>query len=161
MKPTARDIFGDPVHLLAFGLGAGLAPRAPGTAGTVVAVPLVAATWALPLAVRIGICLVLILAGAWLCGASARKLGVHDHGGIVADEIAGFYLAMLLLPAGGWWMLAAFVGFRFFDIAKPWPIGPLDRRVGGGTGIMIDDLVAGLFTAAALQLGGLAWMQIT
>lgn len=160
MKPAPREILSDPVHLVAFGFGAGLAPAAPGTVGTLATVPLVWATWNLPLASRIAICLVLILAGTWAGGASARKLGVHDHGGIVIDEVAGFYLAMLLLPAGWWWMLAAFVAFRFFDIAKPWPIGPLDRRLGGGAGIMIDDLVAGLFAAASLQLALLGWTWI-
>ncbi|HEX7029919.1 MAG TPA: phosphatidylglycerophosphatase A [Gammaproteobacteria bacterium] len=157
MKPSPRDIFSDPAHWLAFGSGAGLAPVAPGTAGTLAAIPLVWATWQLPLALRAGICLFLILAGTWAGGASARKLGVHDHGGIVIDEIAGFYLAMLLLPAGWWWMLAAFVAFRFFDIVKPWPIGWLDRRLGGGAGIMADDLVAGLFAAASLRLAHFAW----
>ncbi|HEX7046882.1 MAG TPA: phosphatidylglycerophosphatase A [Gammaproteobacteria bacterium] len=158
MKPAAREIFSDPAHLLAFGFGTGLSPFAPGTVGTLVTIPLVWATWNLPLPLRAGICLLLILAGIWAGGASARKLGVHDHGGIVIDEVAGFYLAMLLLPAGWWWMLAAFVAFRFFDIAKPWPIGFLDRRLGGGAGIMIDDLVAGVFAAATLQLAYFAWM---
>lgn len=159
MKTERRAILRDPVHLLAFGLGAGLSPVAPGTAGTLLTVPLVAATWSWPLAWRIGLCVLLIIIGTWAGGASARKLGVHDHGGIVIDEVAGFYLAMLLLPAGGWWLLAGFAAFRVFDIAKPWPIGWLDRRVGGGMGIMLDDLVAALFAAAALWAGylGLAW----
>lgn len=160
MKPRARDILRDPVHLVAFGLGAGLSPVAPGTVGTLVTVPLVAATWNLPLALRAAIALLLIVAGAWLCGASARRLGVHDFGGIVIDEVAGFFLVMLLLPAGWWWMLAGFVAFRILDIAKPWPIGVLDRRVQGGTGIMLDDLVAALFAAAILRMGIFAWNAI-
>lgn len=157
MKPAAREIFRDPVHLLAFGFGAGLSPAAPGTAGTLITIPLVAATWSLPLGARVAIAVVLIVAGVWICGASARKLGVHDFGGIVWDEIAGFYLVMLLVPVGWWWMLAGFVVFRFFDVAKPWPIATLDRRVPGGTGIMLDDLIAALFAAAALWLGHAAW----
>lgn len=159
MKPAVREILLDPVHALAFGFGAGLSPVAPGTVGTLVTVPLVALTWPLPFALRGGLCVLLVAAGIWLCGASARKLGVHDFGGIVFDEIAGFYLVMLLVPVGWWWMLAGFVAFRFFDIAKPWPIGLLDRRVQGGTGIMIDDLVAALFAAATLWLGWLGWAQ--
>ncbi len=160
MKPAAREILTDPVHLLAFGFGAGLSPVAPGTVGTVVAIPLVAATWPLPLALRVALFVLLAAAGVWVCGMSARRLGVHDFGGIVFDEIAGFYLVMLLVPAGGWWLLAGFIAFRFFDIAKPWPIGMLDRRIKGGAGIMIDDLVAALFAAAALRIGHFAWMHI-
>lgn len=159
MKPQAATILKDPVHLLAFGFGAGLAPVAPGTFGTLVGVPLVAASWLLPDLVQVGIGLLLILVGTWLCGESARRLGEHDHPGIVMDEIAGFYLVMLLLPPGWWWMLAGFLLFRFFDIIKPWPIAALDRRVGGGFGIMLDDLVAALFAGLALRVAHLLWMS--
>lgn len=160
MKPRAREVMMQPVHLLAFGFGAGLSPFAPGTVGTLVAVPLAAAAWLMPLWPRVAFGILLLIGGTWVCGESARRLGVHDHGGIVMDEIASFYLLMLLLPANWFWMAAGFVMFRIFDIAKPWPIGPLDRRVGGGFGIMLDDVVAALFAALVLQLGNLAWKSL-
>ncbi|HEX6929474.1 MAG TPA: phosphatidylglycerophosphatase A [Gammaproteobacteria bacterium] len=160
MKPVPRQVMTDPVHLLAFGFGAGLSPVAPGTAGTLATIPLVAASWLLPVLPRAAIGVLLLVAGVWICGVSARKLGVHDHGGIVFDEIAGFYLLMLVLPAGWLWMAAGFLMFRLFDIVKPWPIGMLDRRVGGGLGIMLDDVAAALSAAAALLLGKAAWMTL-
>lgn len=152
MKPDPRTILTDPVHLLAFGFGAGLSPVGPGTAGTIVAIPLVAASWLLPELARFALGLLLILASVWVCGASARRLGLHDYSGIVLDEIAGFYLAMLIAPVGWAWMLAGFLLFRFFDIVKPWPIAVLDRRVGGGFGIVLDDLVAALFAGLVMRL---------
>lgn len=89
--------------------------------------------------------------GVYLCGFTARALGVHDHSGIVWDEIVGYFVTMFAAPEGWQWVLAGFVLFRFFDIVKPWPIHWLDRRVGGGLGIMLDDIVAGLFALAGLQ----------
>lgn len=160
MKPRAHAVMTQPVHLLAFGFGAGLSPFAPGTVGTLVAVPLAASAWLMPLWPRVAFGILLLVGGIWICGESARRLGVHDYGGIVMDEIASFYLLMLLLPATWFWMAAGFVMFRIFDIAKPWPIGPLDRRVGGGFGIMLDDVVAALFAALVLQLGNLAWKSL-
>jgi len=157
MKPTVRQVLTDPVHLLAFGLGSGLSPFAPGTMGTLATVPLVAAAWLLPLWPRVALGVLLLAGGTWICGESARRLGEHDYGGIVMDEIAAFYLLMLMLPASWFWMAAAFVMFRIFDIAKPWPIGALDRRVNGGFGIMLDDVVAALLAALVLQLGRIAW----
>jgi phosphatidylglycerophosphatase (EC 3.1.3.27) len=160
-RPPARLILGDPLHLLAFGGGAGLAPVAPGTFGTLVGSllwwPLMLLPWpAYLLALAIA-----ALAGIWICGRSARRLGVHDHPGIVFDEIVAVWLTALpLLPAfgladghrvGGW--VAAFLLFRFFDIVKPPPIRWLDRHVGGGLGIMLDDLVAALPAGALLALG--------
>lgn len=150
------------MHLLAFGLGTGLAPKGPGTAGTVVGIPLFLAMMALSLPAFIAVTAALSIFGCWLCGESARRLGVHDYGGIVFDEIVGYVIAaMPLLPmfalnrhglvAG---LAAAFVLFRIFDIWKPWPIGWLDARLDGGVGIMVDDLVAGVFAAAVLW-GGL------
>lgn len=94
---------------------------------------------------------VAIVAGVWLCGRTSRDLGVHDHGGIVWDEFAGFWLTMVAAPSGWGWIIAGFLLFRLFDILKPWPISWLDRRVHGGLGIMLDDLVAGAFAWMILQ----------
>ncbi len=149
-RVPARTVFSDPVHFLAFGFGAGLAPWAPGTFGTVVAIPIWLGLSGLALPLRVAAVALVCLAGFWLCGESARRLGEHDHPGIVWDEIAGFLLAMLAAPAGWIWIAAGFCLFRLFDIWKPWPIRDLDRGLSGGTGIMLDDLVAGIFTAAVI-----------
>jgi len=146
VRPTLRQLLRDPVLLLAFGLGSGLSPKAPGTAGSLLAIlafPLLAL---LPLPWYLLVLAVTIVGGIWICGRAARTLGVHDHGGIVLDEIAGVWLAMATFPATWPWMVGGFVLFRLFDIVKPWPISVLDRRVHGGLGIMVDDLLAGVFT---------------
>ncbi|MEO1421253.1 MAG: phosphatidylglycerophosphatase A, partial [Pseudomonadota bacterium] len=92
------------------------------------------------------------LIGIPICGVSARKLGVHDHGGIVWDEIAGAYLIFLPIPRTWPWLIAGFVTFRILDIVKPWPIRELDHRLHGGLGIMLDDVLAALIGAAILAM---------
>ena len=139
------------LHWIAFGAGAGLAPRAPGTAGTAVAIPIYLAIAAQPIAIYLLAVAVVIAAGVWACGRTARELGVHDHPGIVLDEIAGFLVAMTALPNDWWWIAAGFVAFRLLDIAKPWPISLADRRIGGGLGIVLDDVMAGALACAALH----------
>jgi phosphatidylglycerophosphatase A len=157
-RPPARLVMTTPEHLLAFGFGAGLAPVAPGTFGTLVGIPFFfALTW-LPWQAYAAATAVLFLFGCWVCGASSRLLQVHDYPGFVFDEIVGFLIACLpLMPGlnGPTWhlalgLLAAFLLFRLFDILKPWPIRVLDRHVHGGLGIMIDDAVAGAAAAGAL-----------
>ena len=145
-----------PVHLLALGFGIGLAPVAPGTAATAAAG--IVGWWSmpLPLPARIALVALLALAGVRICGESSRRLEAHDHPAVVWDEIVGFLAVTLVLPREPLWWLAAFVLFRLFDIVKPWPVGCLDRRVGGGMGIMLDDLAAAGLTAACLVLGRLA-----
>ena len=151
---TARRILTDPVHLLAFGFGTGLAPKAPGTVGSLPGVLLAWLTLPLAFEWRIMIAAGLIAAGIWICGESARRIGVHDHPGIVWDEIAGMYVTLLVAPPQiAWWALA-FGLFRLFDIWKPWPIRDLDHRLAGGTGIMLDDLVAALYAAVLLAFWG-------
>lgn len=153
-NPSARVVFSDPVHLLAFGFGTGLAPRAPGTVGSLVGV--LFAWLALPLALEWRICVgvAIVVAGVWICGESARRIGAHDHPGIVWDEIAGMYLTLLVVPPQiAPWALS-FGLFRLFDIWKPWPIRDLDHRLSGGAGIMLDDLVAALYAALILVFGG-------
>jgi len=141
-----------PADLLALGFGSGLAPVAPGTAGTVVAIPLYFLLQ--PLALHIYLMLVtgLFLIGIPLCAHTARRLGVHDHPGIVWDEIVGYLVTMTFAPPGWLWIVAGFVLFRLFDVLKPWPIKWLDRKVGGGFGIMVDDLLAGIVAAVVLYL---------
>ena len=151
-ESTAPTPFRSPVQFLAFGFGSGLSPKAPGTAGTLVAVPLylLIAHWNLPLYTAFIVATALV--GIWICGEASRQLGVHDHGGIVWDEFVGFWITMWALPSGWPWVLAGFLAFRAFDVAKPWPIGLLDRKVHGGLGIMLDDIVAGLMACGSLHL---------
>lgn len=142
----------DPVVFIALGLGSGLSPKAPGTAGTLLTVPLVYLLQQQSFLVYAAVTLFVLLTGSWICGYAANKLQVHDHSGIVYDEIAGFLITMMFAPQGWWWMLAGFVLFRFFDAVKPWPISWLDKNVSGGFGIMVDDILAGLISLGCLLL---------
>ncbi len=163
MKPTPPRIpptlLRDPGHFLALGFGSGLAPRAPGTFGTLAAIPVYLLFLQLPWLGYLLATLAAFALGVYLCGRTAAALGVHDHPGIVWDEVVGYLLTMAFAPPGWLWVLLGFVLFRLFDILKPWPIRVLDRSVHGGFGIMIDDVLAGLFAAlvlAAIQFSGLA-----
>ena len=147
-----------PVLWLAFGFGAGLSPKAPGTVGTLVAVPFYWLMQDWPLWLYVTMLLVTFIAGIYLCQRSARELGVHDHPGIVWDEMVGLWITLLLAPPGWLWVLLGFVLFRFFDIVKPWPIGWVDKHVHGGLGIMLDDVLAGLLALLCLQ--SLAWLWV-
>lgn len=141
----------NPIHFLALGFGSGLAPKAPGTFGTLAALPLYFIMMNLSLPVFIAITLIITVVGFWICDIAAKDMQVHDHGAIVWDEVAGMLITMIAAPVG---LLPLFVGFalfRFFDIIKPWPIKLLDRHVKGGFGIMIDDVLAGVFSAICLQ----------
>lgn len=142
-----------PTGFFALGFGAGLSRYAPGTAGTLVAVPVAVLLKQLPMPLFWLVLVILFAAGIALCGAAARMLQQEDPGSIVWDEIVGYCLCVALLPLAWPWWLGAFVAFRFFDIIKPWPIRVLERRVGGGLGIMLDDIVAAFY--AMLLLGGL------
>ena len=101
---------------------------------------------------KLAVAAVIIVPGIWICGESARRIGVHDHGGIVWDEIAGMYVTLLLAPPTIAAWIVAFLLFRAFDIAKPWPIRDLDHRLKGGLGIMLDDLAAALYALILLAL---------
>jgi phosphatidylglycerophosphatase A len=140
-----------PVHFLSLGLGSGLAPVAPGTFGTVAALPLYLLLRPLELGAYLAVVAALFLLGVALCGRTARALGVHDHPAIVWDEVVGYLVTMTAAPGGWFWPLVGFALFRLFDIVKPWPVRTADRRVGGGGGIMLDDLLAGLYAALVLQ----------
>jgi len=142
----------NPIHLLAFGFGSGVGPKAPGTWGTLVAVPIFILMQDLSLSVYLGLVVAITALGIWLCDVTAKDLGVHDHPGIVWDEIAGYLITMIAAPSGWLWCLIGFVLFRLFDIIKPWPIHVIDKGVDGGLGIMLDDVLAGLMALACLQL---------
>lgn len=149
---TPKQILSDPILFLAFGFGSGLAKKAPGTFGTVAAIPvcwLFAQTGFLFYSV---LTVIATVVGIWICGIAAEKLDEHDFGGIVWDEIAGYLITMWLVPFS--WQAAAlgFVLFRIFDIIKPWPIKWIDQKVHGGLGIMLDDVLAAVFAGALLVL---------
>ena len=152
-KPDLRD----PLQLLAFGLGSGLVPKAPGTFGSLAALAFFPLLALLSLPGFLGVVLVAALAGIVICDHAAKALDVHDDGRIVWDEFAGQWLALTpLVPTLVWgvtellWLLTGFGLFRLFDIIKPWPISHLDEKVHGGLGIMLDDLVAGVFAGLVL-----------
>ncbi len=149
---TPRQILTDPVLFLAFGFGSGLAKKAPGTFGTVAAIPLYLLLiqfdnlWIYSI-----FTIIASIVGIWLCGIAADKLGEHDFGGIVWDEIAGLLITLWWVPFTWQNLLLGFILFRAFDIVKPWPIRWLDRHVEGGFGIMLDDIVAGVFAGGLLM----------
>ncbi|MGJ0516185.1 MAG: phosphatidylglycerophosphatase A family protein [Methylomicrobium sp.] len=147
---TARQIMTDPALFLAFGFGSGLARKAPGTLGTAAAIPLYWLLIQTGLPIYSVSTVVATLAGIWICGIAADKLGEHDFSGIVWDEVAGYLITMWLVPFSWKALLLGFVLFRIFDILKPWPISWIDQKVQGGLGIMLDDVVAGVFAGALL-----------
>lgn len=153
-RTLRQSATGTPTGFLAFGLGSGLSPKAPGTAGTAAGMLLALPLAGIPTWAGLLIVAAAFLVGIPICERASSRLGVHDHGGIVWDEFVGIWLLLVLVPFHWAWWLAAFVAFRIFDIAKPWPIGWLDRRVHGGFGIMLDDLIAAVYAVAVLGLGG-------
>ena len=137
---------------VAQGLGIGRIAWAPGTFGTALAVPLYLVLAPLDLLWYASVTVLLFLVGVWICGVADQVLGATDHASIVWDEIVGYLVTMLAAPEGWWWIVGGFVLFRLFDIWKPWPIRAIERRVGGGLGVMLDDLIAALMAWIALQL---------
>lgn len=148
-----ESVWSNPVHFLAFGLGSGAAPYAPGTFGTLAAIPLylllVNFTNWVAYAV---IVVIMFLVGVWMCDRTERDIGVHDHSGIVWDEFVGYLVTLFYAPAGWAWIVAGFFLFRLFDIWKPFPIRQMERRYQNGFGNMIDDVVAGIYAGIALQV---------
>ncbi|WP_427979762.1 phosphatidylglycerophosphatase A [Agarivorans sp.] len=151
-KALARLSLRNPLHLCALGLGSGLSPKAPGTAGTVAAIPLYLLLAQLPVTGYVLALVVSFVFGVWCCQRASDDMGVHDHGAIVWDEFVGYWITMLLVPVSALNILLGFLLFRLFDILKPWPIKVLDKKVHGGFGIMIDDVLAGVFAAISLQI---------
>lgn len=153
LKPNLRFLFSHPAHFIACGLGSGLSPFAPGTAGTLAAwllFPLLRPHFSEPgfllfLAAAFGV-------GVYAADRTGRDLGVADHGAIVWDEIVPFWLVLFMTPTGFLWQLAAFFWFRFFDVIKPQPARWVDTHMKSGFGVMLDDVVAALYTLLVLAL---------
>jgi phosphatidylglycerophosphatase A len=142
----------NPLHFLSLGFGSGLSPFAPGTFGTLAAVPLYLLLAQLPLTYYLLAVLAAFAIGVYLCGYTSAALGEHDHSGIVWDEFVGFWITMIAVPATWQWILAGFVLFRLFDIVKPWPVKVADAKMKGGFGIMFDDVLAALYALIGLQI---------
>ena len=151
MTISKKEILCNPIFLLAFGFGSGFAPKAPGTAGTLLAVLIHLILVNLPPWIHGTIIFAAFFIGIWVCGRTAEYLGVHDHEGIVWDEFVGYWVMMFLVPSNWLWVSFGFVLFRILDIFKPWPISVVDRQVGGGLGIMLDDLLAGVMGAVCIH----------
>jgi len=147
---TVREILLDPVLCLAFGFGSGLAKKAPGTFGTLAAVPIYLLLVQSNIWVYVGFTVAASIVGIWICGYAADKLGEHDFGGIVWDEIAGYLITMGFVGFSWENIILGFTLFRIFDIIKPWPIQWIDQKVSGGFGIMFDDVIAGVFAGFIL-----------
>lgn len=158
MTPTL-DHLKQPVHALGLGFGSGLAPVAPGTFGTLAALPLYWFISGLSLPLYLAVVVVSAVVGVWICEQTAQALGVHDHPAIVWDEFVGMWITLIAAPSGCLPLLIGFLLFRFFDVLKPWPISWLDKHVSGGLGIMLDDILAGLFALASLQLLS-RWLEL-
>lgn len=151
--PSWQFLWQHPAYLLAFGLGSGLSKWAPGTVGSLIAIPLYCLFTMLlsPLLIWIVIVATFFI-GAWAAEQTSSALGSHDHGGIVIDEIVAMWMILSIAPYNSFGMIISFILFRFFDIFKPWPISWVDRHVSGGLGIMLDDIIAALFAIAVLML---------
>lgn len=145
-----RAVARDPLHWVAFGFGLGLLPVGPGTWGSLLGIPLYLLLLPLGFEAYMGCVIAAFLAGIWLCGESARRLGAHDHPGIVWDEVVGMLFTLAAVPPEWPWILAGFLAFRAADIWKPWPIRDLDHRLSGGLGIMLDDVVAAAYAVIFL-----------
>lgn len=145
--------WGSPAGWLAFGFGSGLSPRAPGTAGSLAALLPALVLWPLPMGWGLLLVAIAFAIGCWCCQRCAQQLGEDDPGAIVWDEFVGVWLVLVLVPKLWWLWLLAWALFRVFDILKPWPISAVERRVDGGLGIMLDDILAALMAAAVIQVG--------
>lgn len=155
MLPSFSELLTRPVQLLALGFGSGLSPKAPGTLGSLAALPFFWLLLFLPAWDYVLVMIACSALGVYFCQAIADDLGVHDHPAIVWDEFVGMWIALFPLSLVGFewhWLIVSFVLFRFFDILKPWPISYVDKHIHGGWGIMLDDILAGVAAAIVLYL---------
>jgi len=139
-------------RIAALGFGSGMAPFAPGTFGTLAAVPLYLLLRELTPFTYALVVIAMFALGVWICQITEQDLGEHDHSSIVWDEIVGYLITMFMAPAGWGWVVLGFLLFRLFDIWKPFPIRTLERRIRGGLGNMLDDVLAALYALAFIQL---------
>jgi phosphatidylglycerophosphatase A len=143
-------------HFIAFGFGSGAAPFAPGTFGTLMGIPFYLAMQSLSHVLYLILLVLIILASMWLCDKVSKEIGIHDHSGMCLDEIVGYLVTMYAAPHGILWIWLGFLLFRLFDIWKPWPINYIDEKVSGGVGIILDDVLAGVYSMIILRI--LSWI---
>ncbi|MGE3920808.1 MAG: phosphatidylglycerophosphatase A [Gammaproteobacteria bacterium] len=151
MRITPRSIWKNPIHFIAFGFGSGAMPFAPGTFGTLVAIPLFLMIQPLSLFHYLLVLFACFVVGCFICDIAEKASGVRDHSGIVFDEIVGYFATMIAAPKGWIWLLIGFVLFRIFDIWKPQPIRWVNQQVHGGFGIMLDDILAAILAWLIIQ----------
>lgn len=154
-SPNVQFLLQHPAHFFGLGFGSGLAPKAPGTFGTLIGYPLFWLISVYALSTQLIIISALFLIGIYFCGVTGKALGVSDHGGIVWDEIVAMMLVLAFTPNQWQWWIVAFLLFRLFDIWKPFPIRQFDAKLKNGFGVMFDDLLAAIYAIIGLQ--GLLW----
>lgn len=159
-QPDLKFLLQHPAHFIALGFGSGLAPKAPGTFGTLAGMPLAMLLFQLPLTWQAPVLLALFGLGVWCCDKTGKALEVADHGSIVWDEIVAIMLVLAFTPMNWLWWLGAFLLFRLFDIWKPFPIRQLDAKFKNGFGVMLDDILASIY-AIVCVLGLLIWTHST
>ncbi len=155
-QPVPHSIWEKPSHFIAFGFGSGAVPFAPGTFGTLMAIPFYLLMQPLPHLLYLFLLILITVASMWLCDKVSKEINAHDHSGMCLDEIVGYLVTMFSAPQGITWMVAGFLLFRLFDIWKPWPIRYVDEHVKGGTGMILDDVLAGVYSLILLRL--FAWL---
>lgn len=151
------SIWKKPLHFIAFGFGSGALPYAPGTWGTLMAIPFFLVLSKLSLSLYVIVTILIMLVSIWISDKVSREIKVHDHQGMCLDEIVGFLVTMTNLPCEIKWIGAGFLLFRIFDVLKPEPIRYLDEKVPGGLGMILDDVVAGIFACGILNF--VRWMS--
>ena len=151
-QETPRSIWTNPIHFIAFGFGFGAAPFAPGTFGTLAAIPIYLFIADYPLWFYSMLLVIAIVASCWIIDITERDIHAHDHPGSVLDEIVGYLLTMFAAPHGWQWVFLGFLLFRLFDIWKPWPISWMDENLKGGIGTVADDLAAAVPAWIIIQL---------
>lgn len=151
-QPVPHSVWKKPSHFIAFGFGSGAIPFAPGTFGTLIAIPFYLAMQSLSYNAYLMLLIILIIASMWLCDKVTKEIGVQDHSGMCLDEIIGYLVTMLGAPHGFIWIVLGFLFFRLFDIWKPWPISYIDQHVHGGIGIILDDVLAGIYSLILLKI---------
>ena len=155
VPPVPEAVWRDPFYFIAFGLGSGALPIMPGTFGTLLAIPFYLLLRPLPLLPYLLFTFCFIIFSSWICERISRDIAFHDHPGMCIDEFAGFFVTMINAPRGIGWIVLGFLLFRLFDIWKPWPIHLLDEKIHGGFGMVLDDVVAGVYAMIIIQIIGL------
>lgn len=156
VPPIPPTVWTNPYHFIAFGFGAGTLPKAPGTFGTLVAIPFYLVMQHLSHLSYLALLIVIILASMWLCEKVSREIHIHDHQGMCIDEVVGYLVTMFAAPHGIKWIIIGFILFRLFDIVKPQPIKYIDEKFTGGVGMISDDVMAGIYSMIIIQI--LAWI---